>query len=235
MKLPRKMVRRVAGALLLLVVLLALDASRPPQKQLTARAAIALIHVYQAHLRPLAEGYTRCRLQPTCSRFAVSTLETEGIWGSFAIGERLIACERAPLPGRRPAASAPLVAGSSKTAPLLLAASFQGPSADDTAACGGCLAATGFLFALVIGSLALGIALLVWVAKDAKNRGVDSPILWMILVLFTHVLGLVIYLLSRPGGNLVQCEHCRNLKLQYARVCPHCGNVDTRSAGAAVG
>jgi putative component of membrane protein insertase Oxa1/YidC/SpoIIIJ protein YidD len=228
MKLSRKMVRRIAAALLLLAILFLVDASRPPEKQFSARSAIAAIHVYQAHLRPLTEGYTRCRLQPTCSCFAVATLEKEGIWGSFAIGERLIACERAPLPERRLLARGPLVSSSPGTGARL--AAWQGPRPDYTAACGGCLAATGFLFALVIGSLALGIALLVFVAKDAKNRGLESPVLWMILVLFTHVLGLVIYLLSRPGGNLVQCEHCRNQKLQYARLCPHCGNVDSRSA-----
>jgi len=70
----------------------------------------------------------------------------------------------------------------------------------------------------------LGIALLVWVARDAKARGMDSAVLWMILVFFTSIIGLIIYLFSRPQGNLVPCSHCGNRRLQASAKCPHCGN-----------
>lgn len=231
MRLPRKMVRRVAVALLLLAILLVLDADQPPPKQFTARAAIGLIHVYQAHLRPLTEGYTRC-LQPTCSRYAVATLEAEGIWGSFAIGERLIACERAPIPERQLLIAAGTSVSASNGAPLAM---LQNRRAEDTVACAGCLATTGFIIIVWVGFVALWIVLLVWVVKDAKNRGLENPVLWLLLVLITHLLGLLIYLLTRPRGNLVECENCRNQKLQYARTCPHCGTLDSRIAGGATG
>ncbi len=220
MTLPHK---RAASVLALMAILLVLDAGRLPQEQFTARAAIDLIHVYQAHLRPLTEGHTRCRLQPTCSRYAVVTLETEGIWGSFAIGERLIACERAPLPQRQELATA-----GKSGAPLAM---LQNRRAEDTVACAGCLATTGFILLVWVGVFALWIALLVWVAKDAKNRGLDNAVLWLLLVLVTHLIGLLIYLLTRPKGNLVQCENCRNKKLEYARTCPHCGTPDARVGG----
>lgn len=84
------------------------------------------------------------------------------------------------------------------------------------------LGACSMFFWLIIGVIVLNIALLVWVAKDAKNRGMDSAVIWMLLVLFTGILGLVIYLLSRPKGELVLCKHCENKKLKYAKVCPHC-------------
>ena len=73
--------------------------------------------------------------------------------------------------------------------------------------------------------LALNIALLVWVARDAKSRGMDSAVLWMVLVMFTSVIGLVIYIFSRPQGNLVQCGSCGNKRLQASAKCPHCGNA----------
>jgi cytochrome bd-type quinol oxidase subunit 2 len=90
------------------------------------------------------------------------------------------------------------------------------------AACGGC----GFMMILLpIVFIALSIALLVWVARDAKSRGMDSAVLWMVLVFFTNVIGLIIYIFARPQGNLVQCASCQNKRLQASAKCPHCGNA----------
>ena len=75
-----------------------------------------------------------------------------------------------------------------------------------------------------IAILVLNIALLVWVARDAKARSMDSAVLWMILVMFTGPIGLVIYIFSRPQGNLIQCQQCQNKRLQASARCPHCGN-----------
>lgn len=92
-------------------------------------------------------------------------------------------------------------------------------SPDD--ACG--TACGGFLF-IIIAIFVLNIALLVWVAKDAKNRGMGTPVGWVFLILFTSIIGLIIYLFSRPSGELVYCEVCKNKRLKVANVCPHCGN-----------
>jgi hypothetical protein len=89
-------------------------------------------------------------------------------------------------------------------------------------ACGGC---SGFLVLIFIALIALNIALLVWVARDAKARGMDSAVLWMVLVMLTGLLGLVIYLFSRPQGNVIPCAHCGNKRLQASAKCPHCGNA----------
>lgn len=90
------------------------------------------------------------------------------------------------------------------------------------AACGG----LGAIFIFVILAIvALNIALLVWVARDAKSRGMDSAVLWMILVMFTGLIGLIIYILSRPEGNLAKCKSCGNNRLQASAKCPHCGNA----------
>lgn len=86
----------------------------------------------------------------------------------------------------------------------------------------GCGCCGTFIF-IPIALSVLSIALLVWVARDAKARGMDSAILWMLLVFFLNLLGLVIYLFSRPQGNLVPCPNCGNKRLQASVKCPHCG------------
>jgi uncharacterized membrane protein YhaH (DUF805 family) len=101
-----------------------------------------------------------------------------------------------------------------------IAIAQQRPSNPSDAA--GCAACGGLLF-FIIALFVLNIALLIWVARDAKARGMDSSVLWMLLVLFTGIIGLVIYLFSRPQGNLIPCSNCGNKKLQAAMRCPHCG------------
>src|ERR1700683_3887799 len=94
---------------------------------------------------------------------------------------------------------------------------------DPLAAAGGCAVCSSILMIPVI-FFVLNIALLVWVARDAKSRGMDSSVLWMVLVMFTNVVGLIIYIFSRPQGNLVRCASCGNNRLQASAKCPHCGN-----------
>jgi len=88
----------------------------------------------------------------------------------------------------------------------------------------GC-ALCGSLMFIPIAIIALDIAMLVWVARDAKARGMDSAVVWMILVMFTSVLGLILYIFSRPQGNLIRCPSCGNQRLQASAKCPHCGNA----------
>ena len=95
----------------------------------------------------------------------------------------------------------------------------------DEEACAACAGIGGFFVFIVVAAIAINIALLVWVARDAKARGMDSSVLWMVLVMFTGLIGLLIYLFSRPQGNIVQCAHCGNKRLQASAICPHCGNA----------
>jgi hypothetical protein len=96
------------------------------------------------------------------------------------------------------------------------------PSDADAAV--GCAACGGVLF-IFVALIVLNIALLIWVARDAKSRGMDSAVLWMLLVFFLGLLGRIIYLFSRPQGNLSQCPHCSTKRLQASAKCPHCGNA----------
>ena len=105
---------------------------------------------------------------------------------------------------------------------FILASAGWAQNAPDT---GAALAGCGVCSFLIVGFIVLNIALLVWVARDAKARGMDSSVIWMILVMFTGVIGLIIYIFARPQGNMIQCAHCQNKRLQASAKCPHCGNA----------
>lgn len=104
---------------------------------------------------------------------------------------------------------------------MLTLALLQTSSGNDAAAGFACC---GTFFFLILAVAVINIVLLVWVARDAKTRGMDGAAIWMLLVFFTGIFGLLIYLLSRPKGYLVNCPSCGNSRLAAARVCPHCGN-----------
>lgn len=70
--------------------------------------------------------------------------------------------------------------------------------------------------------LALNIALLYWVYKDAEKRGASAGA-WLIIVFFFGLLGLLIYLIARPKGKLVPCPECGKEKPITDAICPHCG------------
>ena len=100
----------------------------------------------------------------------------------------------------------------------------SGDAAGGCAACGACGAGIGVILFVLLAILAINIALLVWVARDAKARGLDNSVLWMILVMVTGPIGLIIYIYSRPKGELILCSSCGNKRLEASARCPHCGN-----------
>lgn len=71
--------------------------------------------------------------------------------------------------------------------------------------------------------LVLEILIMAWVTKDCRARGVDGAAVWVLVILLSFVVGLLVYLASRPQGTLVDCRRCGNRRLQFARACPHCG------------
>jgi uncharacterized membrane protein YhaH (DUF805 family) len=108
---------------------------------------------------------------------------------------------------------------------LFCGAQAWGLQRDDEAGAAAACGCLGFMGLFILAIVALNIALLVWVARDAKNRGMDNAILWMILVMITGIIGLIIYILVRPQGTVVPCAHCGNKRLQVSARCPHCGNA----------
>ena len=101
------------------------------------------------------------------------------------------------------------------------------PRSDDAgAAAAGALGCLGFgtFLLLPIILLVVQIAVLVWVARDSKSRGMDGAAVWMIFVFLVPIIGLIVYILSRPTGAVIKCPSCGNQRLQAAAKCPHCGN-----------
>jgi hypothetical protein len=66
------------------------------------------------------------------------------------------------------------------------------------------------------------IGMLVWVARDSRNRGMESVASWITPILLTSIVAFLVYLLARPQGKLVRCRHCNNRCLENAATCPHC-------------
>jgi uncharacterized membrane protein YhaH (DUF805 family) len=109
--------------------------------------------------------------------------------------------------------------------PTVLVAQNNDDIAGAAAGAGGCLACGGFLLFIGIAIAALHIALLVWIYRDAKNRGTENAVVWMLVVLFFPLIGAIIYLLARTKGNLVACPRCEGKRLEVSAKCPHCGNA----------
>ena len=63
-----------------------------------------------------------------------------------------------------------------------------------------------------------------WVYIDAQDRRLPKPLLWAFLVLVGNLVGLLVYLISRPDGSAdLRCPHCGK-KLNGGKAgCPYCG------------
>lgn len=82
----------IVGAVLLL--LLTADLVRAPQNQWSARALLAAIDVYQAHLSPgLQSAGVSCRFQPSCSHYAEGAIRSRGaLRGGLLAAWRILRC-----------------------------------------------------------------------------------------------------------------------------------------------
>lgn len=104
---------------------------------------------------------------------------------------------------------------------LLAQTTENSPSSGEAA---GAIAGLGCSCIIGLVFLAVWVALAVWVYKDAKSRGMDNAVLLTIVTVITGILGLIIYLLMRPKGNLVPCPSCQKKRMEGSAKCPHCGN-----------
>jgi hypothetical protein len=70
--------------------------------------------------------------------------------------------------------------------------------------------------------LITSVAMLIWMAKDSRNRGMEGIASWIMPILFFNILAFLVYFFSRPQGKLVNCRFCANRCLDNAMSCPHC-------------
>lgn len=84
----------LAAFCLVFGLLFALDVSRPPQAQWTARGFLAAIHLYQATLSPhLSQVGVRCRFTPTCSHYGEGAIRKYGaLLGTARTAWRIARC-----------------------------------------------------------------------------------------------------------------------------------------------
>lgn len=105
------------------------------------------------------------------------------------------------------------------------------PEADPAVAAAGAAAGAAFLgtffgIMLICGIFAVfvvvaQILILVWVVKDARARGADGGV-WLLVILLFPLIGLLVYVASRPPGILIPCSFCGNRRLDCLRLCPTC-------------
>lgn len=86
--------RKAAIAALVLLLLLAIDFSRPPAAQVSARVLLGAIDVYQATFSILnRKAGVRCRFKPSCSHYAEGAIRKYGaLKGSGLAAWRVLRC-----------------------------------------------------------------------------------------------------------------------------------------------
>ena len=84
---------------LLLAVLFAADALRPPQHQVSVRLFAASVGGYHRFIHPLTGRFIRCRYSPTCSEYSVEAVRKYGIAKGGWMGlRRIVSCTpRVPM------------------------------------------------------------------------------------------------------------------------------------------
>ena len=88
----------ITALLVLLVALIALDATRAPQKQVTARLYLGAVQFYQRDLQPLTASFIRCRYKPTCSRYSIQAVQRFGIAKGLGLTIKRIASCNGSVP-----------------------------------------------------------------------------------------------------------------------------------------
>lgn len=93
-------------------------------------------------------------------------------------------------------------------------------------------AGLGIICFIPLAIFIIGIAIAVWVYRDAEKRG-ESGALWLIINILAPIVGLIIWLIVRPEigekkeeqGGERYCPDCGRSIPFDAKVCPYCGTT----------
>jgi hypothetical protein len=222
-----------------LTVYLLAESFQPAELQPSARVLGLALDGYQAVGSPaLRAAGARCRYTPTCSHYAEDALAAYGtLEGSLRTAGRLWRCSPWGGSGYDPAAASILHLSAQQETPEEKKAREEMEKAFKELGQHGAEAAGATVFCCIlwIVGIVIGIGvqvfMMVFAYKDAKARGDANAVLWIILIFFLHWIGLVVYLIARPKGDLGTCANCKNKLMTTLVKCPHCG-TDTGAAAA---
>ena len=216
------------------------EAVVPPASQPSAHLGVLLLRGYQATgSKVIQSAGVHCRYYPSCSHYAVDAISHYGTLNGVArTAGRLLRCSPWGGSGFDPAVE-----------PRSLA--YIAPESQETEQerrqrekmerdleklgkeVGPACAAGGAACVIAIISALIGVAILVFMMvftyKDAKARGDQNAVLWLVLIFFLHWIGFIVYMVARPKGDLVPCPNCHQKKMDVLTKCPHCG-TETASA-----
>ena len=238
--------RLIAAAIGALCVYFSLESLLPARHQPSAALGLAAIRGYQALGSPaMAKMGVRCRYTPTCSHYAAASLRHYGtLEGVARTAGRLWRCSPWGGAGYDPAVAS-LSAGpiqqetpeerrrreeemkkfqeEAKKASEELRKAWQEAGPEAGKAAGWCAAACLVQIFLSFVLFVAWVVTLIYIVKDAKARGDQNAVLWIILAVFFPLVGVVVYFFARPKGNLQPCANCKNRRLETLVKCPHCG------------
>jgi uncharacterized protein len=85
---------RIWAAIAIIMIAIALDLRRQPSEQLSTRAAVGAIHLYQATLSPLyGRMGAQCRFTITCSHYGEAVIRKFGVMGGgWMAAKRVFRC-----------------------------------------------------------------------------------------------------------------------------------------------
>ncbi len=95
------------------------------------------------------------------------------------------------------------------------------------------LSSTVQIIIVVAAWLLAGILVAAWVHRDAQRRKMKVT-LWATLGFFLHILGLIAYLIARPGKQKLVCPQCGREMLSSWDSCPFCGPQTSDADGVEI-
>jgi len=82
----------------LVVVVVAWDIGRRPERQMMARLYVGGVQVYQGTLGPIVSRFVSCRYRPTCSDYSIQAVRRFGIRRGLVLTVRRVLSCRPPVP-----------------------------------------------------------------------------------------------------------------------------------------
>lgn len=85
--------RKIIYLMVIIFIIIMIDMSRLPEKQVSAKALLFGIGMYRKYISPKIGGFVRCKFEPTCSMYGYYSIKWYGaFWGGLKTMNRLMRC-----------------------------------------------------------------------------------------------------------------------------------------------